>query len=116
LPHPVVGKLHRQTVAFVRSPWHRQAITLGWDACALYGVHPVAPAVRVGDWGVVPHLALGALREPLIAAVTADAVTLRTASASLVKCSRHPLHGDVHAPWWFALNAIVAQPKPGRSQ
>ncbi len=116
--HPVVGLLHRHTVAFVRSPWHRQAIALGWDACALYGVHPdpAAPTVRMSECGLVPHLALGTMRNLRIAAVTADAVTLRASSGMPVNFPRYPIGGDALAPWWVSLNAIVAQPKPKGSQ
>ena len=53
-----LAKLRDDLLEIIVEPWAKQAAREGWDDVAVFGVHPIAPTVRVECWGLAPSLVL----------------------------------------------------------
>lgn len=87
------GRKHiAAALAFTREGWAAKAAALGWDALALFGVHPSAPWRR--------HDCMGAAfaRHP-VAAVTRDGVIYRAADGAMLTRWRCHIADDARAVW-----------------
>ena len=75
---PGFDKLAAVSFRFLVSDWAMQALTVGWDETALFGVHEgKAPEKRHDAWGLIPVLAWGVHR-CTIETFSRDVCLLRT--------------------------------------
>jgi len=63
--------------------WGKAAQQLGWIALDLFSVHPLAPAARIGCWGLILFVRGGD-----VVALTASAATIRHRSAAVLTYRR----------------------------
>ena len=70
---PALTKLKVDLLSQLSLPWVTEAARLGWTAIEVFGVHPLAPVVRVECWGVAVSVAIS----PFNRTVTDRAISAR---------------------------------------
>ncbi len=65
--------------------WGEQATNLGWRTVDIFGLHPIAPAPRVGCWGLAFLIQRGE-----VVALTDNAATIRRRSNAVLTWRRFP--------------------------
>jgi hypothetical protein len=95
-----VAKLKTATLRFLDSEDARTAVTNGWDAMALFGLHEGnAPKERVGCWGLVVFVAWGTYARQ-IDTLDAESCVLRTRSGATQTLPRIRSALDDAVVWW----------------
>jgi hypothetical protein len=83
---------------FLKSPWARDALALGWCALDLFGVDPEHPIVRLDRQGLLPGIAFSSFKLKL-GLLTADCAVLIAPTGSHLRHSR--MIGDAcRVPAW----------------
>ena len=93
-------KLLKVTRAFLGSHWHLDAIRHGWPQHELFGVHPVAPSVRVECWGLIPQLSIGPHLGAKLESLDDSGALVTYRSGTRVRLRRFNPGLDAAVPWW----------------
>ena len=96
-----IAKLKTVSLRFLDSPGAVAAISCGWDAVSLFGVHRgPAPHERLDAWGLIPAQAWGVLRCSIVN-FDRDACVLRTSRGATLRQPRLRANFDQAVPWWM---------------
>lgn len=97
---PTAHRLALRTRQFVATPWFREALREGWTAFELFGVHPIAPIVRIEAWGLLPSLVLSRLSGPKLEHLDASHAVIRYASDGCLRWRRGNPGIESAERWW----------------
>jgi hypothetical protein len=94
------ARLELVTREFLKSPFFADAMHFGWTDEELFGVHPIAPMVRVDQLGIVSGLAISRLAGPRLERIGPDAAIVRCSSGSRLSAPRTRQGESAGIPWW----------------
>ena len=100
-------KLLKVTRAFLGSHWHLDAIRHGWPQHELFGVHPVAPSVRVECWGLIPQLSIGPHLGAKLESLDDGGALVTYRSGTRVRLRRFNPGLDAAVPWWECRSVVA---------
>jgi TubC N-terminal docking domain len=96
-----IAKLKTVSLRFLDSPDAFAAVSCGWDAVNLFGVHRgLAPHERLDAWGLVPAQVWGVHRYSIVN-FERDACLLRTRRGATLCQPRLRANFDQAVPWWM---------------
>ena len=96
-----IAKLKIASLCFLDGLDAVEAVSCGWDAVSLFGVHQgPAPHERLDAWGLIPAQVWGVLHCSIVN-FDRDACMLRTPRTATLRQPRLRANFDQAVPWWM---------------
>ena len=117
---PALTNLKVDLLSQLSLPWFTEAARLGWTAIEIFGVHPLAPAIRVECWGVAVSVAISPFNRKAtgrvnstrlrceVCEVTANRIRFTTPTGARFAASRFSRGLDEAVCIWELAGSIAA--------